>query len=372
MRIRPIIHFSTNFELTRLFAMKASQSEVLFNQFGKDVFTFELVNDHGMKVSLSNYGGIVQSLIFPDRDGNFVDVVLGFDKIEDYLSADYLKNYPYFGAIIGRYANRISQAKFPVDGQLIHVSSNTPPHQLHGGVEGFDKKVWEVISVEEHPIPKVKLAYFSADGEEGFPGNVEITLIFELNNQNELSLKIEAVTDAATAINMCNHCYFNLNGDGSLIEDHLVEIPADYYLAQDADYVVTGELIATKNSTHDFLNPTPIGQNWIPGEGYDQAFVLNKPARTWGKAASAFSPKTGITLEVLTDQPGVQFYSGKYLEVQNGKNGVHYKPFTSFCFETQHHPNSVNIPSFAETILRPGEKYQSKTVFKLSCSNPSE
>ena len=346
--------------------MKTSQSEVLFSYLNKDIYTITLENDQGMKVCLSNYGGLIQSIILPDRFGNFIDVVLGFDQIRDYVSMDYLAHYPYFGAIIGRYANRIANARFPLNGEIVEVSANTPPHQLHGGFSGFDKKVWDLVSLKSAPFPKATFQYFSKDGEEGFPGNLTTEISFELNNSNELTLKIEALADQATAINMTHHGYFNLNGDGSSIADHLVEIPATHYLAQDPDYVSTGKLIDVENTAHDFRSFKKIGHNWKEGEGYDQAFVLNKPMGIWGTAATAYSEQTGIKLTVLTDQPGVQFYTGKYLNVKNGKKGMHYRPFTAFCFETQQHTNAVNIPQFPNTILEPGEKYQHCTTFKFN------
>lgn len=319
-----------------------------------------------MRVRLSNFGGLIQSIVLPDHYGNLIDVVLGFDDLRGYFTKEYLAHYPYFGAVIGRYANRIERACFPLNSELVQLTANTPPHQLHGGFSGFDKKVWDVVSVDDYPLPRAVFKYLSPDGEEGFPGNLHVQLTYELNNLNELTFKIEARTDRVTAINMTQHSYFNLNGDGSPIADHLVEIPADHYLAQDIDYVVTGNLIETKNSPHDFLSPRKISAGWREGEGYDQAFVLNKPYGTWGKAGSAYSKQTGIRLDVYTDQPGVQFYTGKYLNVRDGKKSMHYRPFTAFCLETQHHPNSVNIPSFPSTILQPGDHYLHTTTFKLS------
>lgn len=345
--------------------LKATQSEPLFQHLGKNVYRITLENNADMKVVLSNYGGLIQSLLVPDREGRDVDVVLGFDDLKSYLSEDYLSAYPYFGVIIGRYANRIAGAKFPLDGKLVNVSANTPPHQLHGGFEGFDKKVWDIIEVQSEPLPKVRLAYRSPDGEEGFPGNAGVEISFELSNNNELTLEMKARTDKATAINMTHHTYFNLNGDGSFIGEHHVEIPASHYLAQDAGYVCTGELIPVEGGTHDFLQSRTISQNWKEGEGYDQAFVLDKPYGQWGPAGSFYSHSTGIEMEVFTNQPCVQFYTGKYLDVAGGKNGVHYKPFGGFCLETQHHPNAVNIPSFPGTILQPGEEYHHKTTFKF-------
>ncbi|HYK75729.1 MAG TPA: aldose epimerase family protein [Daejeonella sp.] len=346
--------------------MKATQSDVLFLHQNQEVYGITLENDKGMRVCLSNYGGLIQSLIVPDRECKGIDVVLGFDDLQSYLSEDYLANYPYFGAIIGRYANRIANARFPLDGHMVQVSANTPPHQLHGGFSGFDKKVWNMVSVENKPLPKAVFSYLSVDGEEGFPGNLNVEISFEINTCNELILEIKAHTDKPTAINMTHHTYFNLNGDGSFIGGHVVEIPASKYLAQDKDYVATGKLLDVHGTAHDFTQPKTIQHDWKPEEGYDQGFVLDKPAGVWGKAASVYSPQTGIQLEIFTDQPGVQFYTGKYLNVSGGKSGKHYKPFTSFCLETQQHTNAVNIPSFPNTILRPGEEYRHKTSYRFS------
>ena len=346
--------------------MKTSQSTVLFSYLNKDVYSVTLENDRGMKVCLSNYGGLIQSIILPDKFNNYIDVVLGFDHLRDYISTDYLAHYPYFGAIIGRYANRIANARFPLNGQIVKVSPNTPPHQLHGGFSGFDKKVWDIVSVKTAPGPMATFRYVSKDGEEGFPGNLSVNITFQLNNSNELTLKIEAHTDKATAINMTHHGYFNLNGDASSIEDHIVEIPASHYLDQDVDYVSTGQLVAVDNTAHDFRKAKRIGHNWKVGEGYDQGFVLGKSPGVWGTAATAFSAQTGIKLEVSTDQPGVQFYTGKYVNVRNGKKRMHYRPFTSFCFETQQHTNAVNIPQFPNTILEPGDKYLHTVTYKFS------
>jgi aldose 1-epimerase len=346
--------------------VNASQSEVSFSYLNKDIYSVTLLNDRGMSVCLSNYGGLIQSITLPDKFNNLIDVVLGFDHLKDYTSPDYLAHYPYFGAIIGRYANRISKARFPLGNDTVELTRNSPPHQLHGGFSGFDKKIWDIVSIEDKPFPRAVFRYRSKDGEEGFPGDLEAQISFELNNANELTLKIKAQTDVPTPVNMTHHSYFNLNGDNSSIADHLVEIPAGNYLAQDKDYVCTGELVPVENTAHDFRKIKPIGQDWKEGEGYDQAFVLDKPDGAWSKAGSAYSKTTGIRLEVSTDQPGIQFYTGKYLNVRNGKKGMHYRPFTSFCFEPQKHPNAVNIPQFPDTILKAGEEYSHTTTFKFS------
>lgn len=346
--------------------MNAKILEVIKKHGDKDILGIIMENDKGMRAGISNYGGLIQSLIVPGRGGKPVDIVLGFDTIEDYFSEEYRSHYAYLGAIIGRYANRIKNGRFELDGQIIKLTKNRGLHQLHGGVSGFDKKVWEIVSIEEKPHPKVTLTYLSSNGEEGFPGNLYVNASYELNNNNELIFATEATTDQTTAVNLTQHSYFNLNGDGSTIGDHLVEIPASNYLAQDEDYVATGELIKVIGTAHDFTKAKPIKQDWTPGEGYDQSFVLDKDYRAWGRAATVYAPRTGIRLEVSTDQPTLHFYSGKYLDIKNGKTGKKYEPFTGFCLEAQHHANAVNIPSFPNTILRRGEIYQHKTSYRVS------
>lgn len=346
--------------------MKAERLLEDFRHQDKEIHSITLENDHGMKVVLSNYGGLIQKIIVPNRFGDPVDVVLGFDDLKSYFSEEYLKNYPYFGVIIGRYANRIKNGAFQLDNERVEVTKNIGDSQLHGGVEGFDKKVWDITEVRTEPYPALVLNYLSTDGEEGFPGNLNVRAGFVLTNEQELILEISAITDKPTVVNMTHHGYFNLNGDAGSVQDHLIEIPADYFLAQDNNFMVTGEVQPVKNTAHDFTVEKPVNQNWNPEEGYDQAFVLNKPTGSWGKAASAYSPESGIKMEVFSDQPVVQFYTAKYLNVDHGKMGKSYKPFSGFCFETQVHPNAVNIPLFPTTVLRPGEVYNYKTTFKFN------
>jgi aldose 1-epimerase len=345
--------------------VKAERTLENFKHQNKEIYSITLENNHGMQVVLSNYGGLIQKIIVPDRSGNPVDVVLGFDELESYFSEEYLKSYPYFGVVIGRYANRIQKAAFPIGDKLVEVSKNSDENQLHGGLEGFDKKVWDISELKSEPNPKLILNYLSIDGEEGFPGNLDIQLSFTLTNDQELIVEISASTDQTTVVNMTHHGYFNLNGDAGTIEDHIVQIPANHTLAQDENYVVTGELKPVLNTAHDFTTEKPVNQNWDPQDGYDQAFVLNKPIGEWGKAASAFSAKSGIKMEVFSDQPVVQFYTAKHLNVDHGKNGKSYNAFSAICFETQIHPNAVNIPSFPSTVLQPGEVYKNKTSFRF-------
>ena len=336
------------------------QSPVLFHHQDKEVYLFTLKNRNGVEVSISNLGAIIRSFIVPDRKGKPTDIVLGFDQMEHYIDQSYLESNSYLGAIVGRYANRISNSHFELDSELYRLSSNLPPHQLHGGHEGFDRKVWKLESFSN---AQLVLSYLSKDGEEGFPGNLQLTISFELTDENELILITEAITDKATAVNLTHHDYFNLNCTG-LIEDHWVEIPSSFYLGQHEDYVSNGELHPVANTPYDFTQAKQIRQDWNAGDGYDQSFVLNKEYGTWGKAAYAYSEKSGITLEVYTDEPTVHFYTGKYLNLEGLKKGQTYPAFTGFCFETQHHSNAINIPGFPETVLRPGEVYRHKTSYR--------
>lgn len=345
--------------------MNIHQSPVLFQHEGEGVYLFTLKNKRGVEISISNLGAIIQSFIVPDRSGKAIDIVLGFDKMEQYLDRDYIQSKTYLGAIIGRYANRIGNACFEIDGQFFPISANLPPHQLHGGNEGFDRKVWKSESIEQYPNAKLTLSYLSRDGEEGFPGNLNVKTSFELTEDNELIILTEAGTDKPTAINLTHHDYFNLNGSGPIAE-HWVMIPSTYYLGQDADYVATGNAHSVSGTVFNFNSSKQIEQDWDEWEGYDQSFVLDKEYRSWGLAARAFSEKSRINLEVYTDEPTVHLYTGKYLNIKNGKKGMNYPAFSGLCFETQHHTNAINIPSFPGTILRPGEVYKQKTTYRVS------
>lgn len=341
------------------------QSPVLFKHRNESVYLFTLKNNQGIEVSISNLGAIIQSLIVPGKTGEVCDIVLGFDDMSQYLSPDYLNANAYLGATVGRYANRIKSSCFELDGELVQLSSNFSAHQLHGGFEGFDRKVWKVEQISESPETKIVFSYLSEDGEEGFPGNLRVRVSFELTDSNELIIETKASTDKPTAVNLTHHDYFNLNGKGR-IEDHFVEIPASFYLGQDPDMVPTGEFISVEGSGYDFRKVTQISRVWNSENGYDQSFILDKKYTEWGKAAMVLSEKTGIKLEIYTDEPSVQFYTGKHLNIKSAKRGENYLPFTGLCFETQHHTNAVNIPAFPSTILRPGELYRHKSSFVLS------
>jgi aldose 1-epimerase len=339
--------------------MKLTSTLVCQHQ-GADVFTFTLRNSQGMTVVLSNYGGIIQSIIVPNKAGNAVDVVLGFEHIQEYWSDEYVENYPYFGAIIGRYANRIAQGKFTIEGKSYQVSTNAGKHQLHGGNMGFDKKVWDVLTSSNQ---EVVLQYLSKDGEEGFPGNVYVQLSFKLAETNELSITMTAQTDQATPINLTHHGYFNLEGTGHIGEHELLII-ADSFLVQDADFVPTGDLKPVEGTAHDFTMPKAIAADWDTTMGYDQTFVLNSVNQK--AAATVYAPQSGICMELFTNQPAIQFYTAKHLAPMKGKNGLEYGPFTAFCLEDQIHPDAVNHAHFPNTILRPGETYTHETRYVFS------
>lgn len=328
---------------------------------GEGIYLFTLTNDKGTTVSITNYGAIITSFIVKKADGRFQDIVLGFDKVEDYFSEEYLRGYPYFGAAIGRYANRIKDGGFSIDGKKYAVARNKITDHLHGGIEGFDKKVWEFDSGDEQHL---KLKYTSPDGEEGYPGNLQVEIHFELTNNNELIYEYLATTDQPTVVNLTHHSYFNLNGQNN-IGSHLVKINASSILEQDDNFVVTGKEIPVDENLYDFRQLKPVNKNWDLSDGYDQSFVLDKKEEGLEFAAEAFSESSKLKLKVYTTEPLVHFYTGKWIPPIQGKNGTAYGPFSGLCFEAQKHPNAINIPGFPNTILRPGETYRTKTVYRI-------
>jgi aldose 1-epimerase len=295
-------------------------------------------------------------------DSTFNDIVLGFDKMEDYLSADYLKVYPFMGAAVGRYANRIKNASFNIDDKVFKVSKNWGADQLHGGFEGFDKKVWDFVSLDEQ-CNILQLKYNSPDGEEGFPGDLEVNVCFELNDDDDLIYEYTATCDQPTAINLTHHGYFNLNNGKGTIDEHEVRIYSDKILEQDENLVVTGNYISVENTKYDFREFHSIGER-LHG-GYDQSFVVDKDGDQLSIVAEACSKETGLRLQVLTTEPLVHFYTAQGFPKIKGKNNTEYGPYSGFCFETQKHPNAINIPKFPGTLLKPGEKYHQKNVYRV-------
>jgi aldose 1-epimerase len=323
---------------------------------------FTLTNSSGLVAKISNYGTIITELHVPDRTGKIDDVVLGFDNLEQYL-----KGHPYFGCTVGRVANRIAKGRFTLEGKTYHLAVNNVPNHLHGGLKGFDKVLWKA---EPQPDTAVKFSYTSADGEENYLGQVAVTVLMTLTDANELSIDYTALTDKPTPVNLTNHSYFNLAGEGDIL-NHELMIAADYYTPTNADSIPTGEIRAVKGTPMDFTTPHPIGSRFSQLKnrpvGYDSNYVLNSPGKSLGLAARVFEPKTGRVMEVRTTEPGVQLYTANYLDGSLvGKHSTPYKQHSGFCLETQHYPDSVNHPEFPSTILRPGQTYRQTTVHKFA------
>ncbi|HXA07750.1 MAG TPA: aldose epimerase family protein [Bryobacteraceae bacterium] len=337
---------------------------------GQPVGLYTLTNTGGMEVAITNYGGIVVSIKAPDRSGKFADVVLGFDTFDAYLN-----NTPFFGALVGRYGNRIAKARFTLDGHEYHLAANDNGNTLHGGLKGFDKRLWNAKDVSTKEVPALELTYLSKDGEEGFPGNLSVTVTYSLTPKNELKIDYAATTDKDTVLNLTNHSYFNLAGQGEGdILSHLMMINGDRFTPVDATLIPTGELKSVAGTPLDFRKPTAIGaridaddQQMKFGRGYDHNFVLNRKGGELLLAARVTEPSSGRVLEVLTTQPGLQFYTGNFLDgTIHGKVGKVYPRRSAFCMETQRFPDSPNQPQFPTTVLKPGKHFQSTTVFRFS------
>jgi aldose 1-epimerase len=332
---------------------------------GTDVGLFTLTNARGLEVRAIAYGAILVSVRVPDRRGQLDDVVLGCDDLEGYLTRS-----RYFGAVVGRYGNRIANGRFTLDGKTFQLATNNGRNHLHGGVKGFDKVVWSAQPYARDGHSAVAFSYTSRDGEESYPGTLHARVSYTLTARNELVVEYEATTDKPTPVNLTQHSYFNLAGEGrGDILQHELVIDADRFTPVDDTMIPTGELTPVAGTPFDFRKPTAIGarigadhEQLRRGTGYDHNFVL-QPATGPRRAARVVEPTTGRTLEIATTQPGVQFYSGNHLAGQLGKSGHTYGPRTGFCLETQHYPDSPNHPHFPSTILRPGNMFQSKTVF---------
>jgi aldose 1-epimerase len=332
---------------------------------GQEIQLFTLTNAKGMKATISTYGGTLTGLLVPDKDGKMSDVILGFDKADGYLSPEFKKSNPYFGALIGRYGNRIAKGKFTLDGKAYQVGVNNNGNSLHGGNVGFNQKIWTAKPGTSADGETLTLTYLSKDGEEGYPGNLTVTVVYTLTADNALKIDYTATTDKATPVNLTNHAYFNLaQGQSKDVLAHQVTIPADRYTVVDDKLIPTGELKPVKGTPFDFTSPHAIGERiaQVPG-GYDHNWVLNQ-ATGQHSAATVYEPTTGRTMEVTTDEPGVQFYTGNFLDGSlKGKDGVVYGKHAGFCLETQHFPDSPNQPKFPSTILKPGETYHTTTSY---------
>ncbi|OGX82718.1 galactose mutarotase [Hymenobacter glacialis] len=339
---------------------------------GTHVQLFTLTNANGVMARITNYGGTLTSLLVPDKHGRLGDVILGFDHVSGYQSPEYLKSGPYFGALIGRYGNRIKDGRFALDGQEYSLAKNNGPNALHGGKVGFDKVVWQAEAGTSAEGQNLTLTYLSRDGEEGYPGNLRVRVVYTLTADNVLQISYTATTDQATFINLTNHAYFNLNhGAGQDILGHELTLNADRYTVVDATLIPTGELRPVRGTPFDFTTPRAIGERMaqVPG-GYDHNWVLNHATGAHA-AASVHEPTTGRTLDVTTDQPGIQFYAGNFLDgTLTGKGGAVYVKNAGFCLETQHFPDSPNQPQFPGTALRPGETFHSVSSYRFGVRKP--
>ena len=353
-------------------AEKATDSGLLQSNFrtevdGKKTDLYILRNKNNMEVCITNFGGRIVSVMVPDKDGQMRDVVLGFDSIQDYISKP-----SDFGASIGRYANRINQGKFTLDGVEYQLPRNNYGHCLHGGPQGFQYRVYDAVQLNPQEL---QLTYVAKDGEEGFPGNITCKELMKLTDDNAIDIQYEAETDKPTIVNMTNHSYFNLDGDAGSNAEHLLTIDADYYTPVDSTFMTTGEIVPVEDTPMDFRTPMPVGErindfDFVQlknGNGYDHNWVLNAKGDINRRAASLKSQKTGIVLDVYTNEPGVQVYAGNFLDGSlTGKKGITYNQRASVCLETQKYPDTPNKPEWPSAVLRPGEKYMSQCIFKFS------
>jgi len=331
---------------------------------GREVDLYTLTNPDGIRARITNYGAILVSLEAPDRNGDMADITLGFDTLEGYFTA-----HPYFGPIVGRYANRIDKGKFTLNNVEYTLATNDGENHLHGGVKGFDKRLWNVEDAAATGDEAfVILSYLSADGEEGYPGNLKSTVTYTLTRDNELKISYEAETDKATVINLTNHAYWNLAGRGTCdILGHEVMLNADNFTPVDEGLIPTGEIKSVKDSPMDFTMPMAVGSriDQVTG-GYDHNYVLNSGGGSLALAAKVYEPTSGRVMEIHTAEPGIQFYTGNFLDgTITGKSGKVYKKHYGFCLETQHFPDSPNKPDFPSVVLKPGQKYSTVTVHKF-------
>lgn len=346
-------------------SMKFTSQETAFGTHdGEAVTQYTLTNPSGMQVSILNYGGTLTDIVTPDKNGNKGNVILGFDSLSGYLQ----KGNPYFGSLIGRYGNRIANGKFTLDGKEYTLAGNNDGNSLHGGIKGFDKVIWKA----EKPAgdSSLKLTYLSKDGEEGYPGNLSVEVIYTLTADNALKIDYTATTDKATPVNLTNHAYYNLSaGKDSTILDHQLMINAGKFTEVNANLIPTGKLPDVKGGSMDFTAEKVIGRDiqQVKG-GYDHNWVLNKKGNDLDKIATLYHPGSGRLMEVWTTEPGVQFYSGNFLDgtLTNTKGGAKYVKHAALCLETQHFPDSPNQPAFPTTILKPGETYRQTTIYKFS------
>ncbi len=340
--------------------------EIIKNAFGtlpdgREAFLFSLKNDAGMEVDITNYGGIITSIRIPDKKKEPGDVVLGFNTLEDYL-----REHPYFGAIVGRFANRIDKGQFTLEGEKYKLAQNNGPNHLHGGIRGFDKVLWTAATEKTTESISLKLGYVSEEMEEGYPGNLMVEVDYTLNDQNELMISYRATTDKATHVNLTNHSYFNLNNCMGDIFEHELMIDADTVTELNEHSIPTGKLLKVEDTCFDFRSAKPIGQDITETEpGYDINYIVNSYDGDIKRIATLYHEDTGRSMDVLTTQPGVQLYTSNYVDGIKGKEGIIYHKHSAVCLETQHFPDAPNQQSFPSTVLHPGDEYFQVTIYRF-------
>lgn len=350
-----------------------NQSMITKSKFGtlngQDIFVYELSNKMGTKVKITNFGGIITSFVAKDKNGTPTDIVLGFDSLAGYLSPEYKASNPNFGGIVGRYANRIAEAKFTLEGQEYTLAKNNGPNSLHGGNEGFIMKIWEPTVVESEHQSLLELRYTSPDMEEGFPGNLRVTVTYSLSDKNELRIDYKATTDKTTVVNLTNHSYFNLNGEGNgTVLNHQAQLAAQAYTPVNENSIPTGEIKTVAGTPFDFLTVHSFGErdHLVDGKGYDHNYVLDNLDKKLVKAATVTGDLSGITLELFTTEPGIQLYLANYLDATlAGKSGQRYPAKGGFCLEPQVYPNSPNQEGFPNCSITPADTYTQTCVFQI-------
>lgn len=332
---------------------------------GAQADLFTLSNDHSVVIKVTNYGAIITSIETPDKSGKTSNIVCGFERLEDYLSEEYLGSYPYFGSIIGRNGNRIANGKYTIDGIEYNGAINNGPNHLHGGLEGFDKKLWKAETFENETEVGVKLTYTSVDGEEGYPGTLVTNCIYTLNNENELAIKYEAETDKKTLVNLTNHSYFNLTGGQENIKNHELELSASK-MTESVDLIPTGKIIPVEGTAFDFTSNKKLGQDIdsLP-DGYDLNYVLDNEEGKFVFVGRLKEATSGRQVEVYTTQPGIQVYTGYWIPELTIRGEKKFGSYAGVALETQHYPDAPNHTEFPSTVLAPGEKYEEQTVYKF-------
>lgn len=345
--------------------MKVSKSVFGKMQDGTVVYLFTLHNDRGVEIGIINYGAIITSIVTPDKHGNFGNIVCGFDKLEHYLSEQYLAGYPYFGCVCGRVANRIKEGKFRLEGKEYQLAINNGPNHLHGGLTGFDRRLWQVQAMVEEEKVGILLSYFSPDGEENYPGNLNVSCLYSLNNENELMIDYFAHTDQETIVNLTNHTYFNLTCGKEKILDHCLSI-ASNSITESVDLIPTGRIIPITDTIYDFMEFKHIGKDIGELEtGYDLNYVLDNEEDNLAYAACLKECRSGRQVEVFTTQPGIQLYTGYWIPELEINGEKCFGSYSGVALETQHYPDAVNHLHFPQIILEPGEKYQQSTVYRF-------